>query len=146
MKKLIFIIFSLAIFSPIQSFAQDITWKILADVSWERKYNKEYDEHINYPKFGQVVKPFTNKEVVIKGYLLPVEVEGDYIVISAFPFQSCFFCGGAGVESVMEVYLKKKKTVKAMQIKVKGKLQLNTDDVNHLVYLLKDAEIIEEIN
>lgn len=145
MKKIIFI-FSLTLLTAIQAFAQDLTWKTLADVSWERKYNKEYDEHINYPKFGAKVLPYEGKEVVIKGYLLPVEVEGDYIVISAFPYQSCFFCGGAGVESVMEVYLKKKKTVKAMQIKIKGKLKLNVNDVNHLVYLLKDAEIIEEIN
>lgn len=145
MKKLIFI-FGILLFAHLQSFAQDLTWKVLADVTWERKYNKEYDEHINYPKFGGKISPYSNKEVVIKGYLLPVEVEGDYIVISAFPYQSCFFCGGAGVESVMEIYLKKKKTVKAMQIRVKGKLQLNADDVNHLVYLLKDAEIIEEIN
>jgi hypothetical protein len=145
MKKLIFI-FCLFIFAQSISVAQDLTWKALGDVKWERKYNKEYDEHINYPKFGGLISPYNNKEVVIKGYLLPVEVEGDYIVISAFPYQSCFFCGGAGVESVMEIYLKKKKTVKAMQIKVRGKLQLNADDVNHLVYLLKDAEIIEEIN
>jgi hypothetical protein len=145
MKKIVFII-SLTLLTAIQAFAQDLTWKTLADVSWERKYNKEFDEHINYPKFGAKVQPFEGKEVVIKGYLLPVEVEGDYIVISAFPYQSCFFCGGAGVESVMEVYLKKKKTVKAMQIKLKGKLKLNVNDVNHLVYLLKDAEIIEEIN
>jgi len=145
MKKII-LVFCLALLADLQSFAQDLTWKVLADVSWERKYNKEYDEHINYPKFGAKVQPFEGKEVVIKGYLLPVEVEGDYIVISAFPYQSCFFCGGAGVESVMEVYLKKKKTVKAMQIKIKGKLKLNVNDVNHLVYLLKDAEIIEEIN
>ncbi|GAB4477807.1 MAG: hypothetical protein OHK0057_27950 [Thermoflexibacter sp.] len=145
MKKF-FPVFALLLFASMASLAQELTWKILADVSWERKYNKEYDEYINYPKFGNIVKPFDKKEVIIKGYLLPVEVEGDYIVISAFPYQSCFFCGGAGVESVMEVYLKKKKTVKAMQIRVKGKLELNATDVNHLVYLLKDAEIVEEIN
>jgi hypothetical protein len=144
MKKFFAVFAFLSICSV--SFGQELTWKILADVSWERKYNKEYDEHINYPKFGSIVKPFDKKEVTIKGYLLPVEVEGDYIVISAFPYQSCFFCGGAGVESVMEVYLKKKKTVKALQIKVKGRLELNATDVNHLVYLLKDAEIVEEIN
>ncbi|MCU0391659.1 MAG: DUF3299 domain-containing protein [Thermoflexibacter sp.] len=145
MKKIL-LVFSFLLLTQLQSFAQDLTWKILADVSWERKFNKEYDEYINYPKFGNIVKPYGNKEVIIKGYLLPVEVEGDYIVISAFPFQSCFFCGGAGVESVMEVYLKKKKNVKSLQIKVKGRLELNAADVNHLVYLLKDAEIIEEIN
>jgi hypothetical protein len=145
MKKFL-LVFAFFLFASVATFGQELTWKILADVSWERKYNKEYDEHINYSKFGNIVKPFDKKEVTIKGYLLPVEVEGDYIVISAFPYQSCFFCGGAGVESVMEVYLKKKKTVKAMQIRVKGKLELNATDVNHLVYLLKDAEIVEEIN
>jgi hypothetical protein len=123
--------------------AQQLTWKTLADIKWERRYNKEYDEYINYPNFGNKIKPFDGKEVVINGYFLPVEVSGDYIVISALPFQSCFFCGGGGIETVMEVFLRKKKKVKALKITVKGKLQLNPNDVEHLVYLLKDAEIVE---
>lgn len=123
--------------------SQQLTWKTLADVKWEKKYNKEFEEYINYPKFGEKIKVFKDKEVVINGYFLPVEVDGDYIVISAVPYQSCFFCGGAGVETVMEVFLKKKKKVKSLKITVKGKLYLNYDDVEHLVYLLKDAEIVE---
>ncbi|TAH19268.1 MAG: DUF3299 domain-containing protein [Cytophagales bacterium] len=141
-KKISFL--SLFLFINIlAAYSQLLTWKTLADVKWEKKYNKEFEEYINYPKFGEKVKAFKDKEVIINGYFLPVEVDGNYIVISAVPYQSCFFCGGAGVETVMEVFLKKKKKVKSLKISVKGKLYLNYDDVEHLVYLLKDAEIVE---
>jgi hypothetical protein len=136
-------LFFLLLFISYSAYCQELTWKTLADVKWERRYNKEYDEYINYPKFGEKVKQVKDKEVVISGYLLPVEVEGNYIVVSALPFQSCFFCGGGGIETVMEVYLKKHRKIKANKIKVKGKLVLNSSDIEHLVYLLKDAEIVE---
>ncbi|MCU0394072.1 MAG: DUF3299 domain-containing protein [Thermoflexibacter sp.] len=136
-------LFFLLLFISYSTHCQELTWKTLADVKWERRYNKEYDEYINYPKFGEKVKQVKDKEVVISGYLLPVEVECNYIVVSALPFQSCFFCGGGGIETVMEVYLKKHRKIKANKIKVKGKLVLNSNDVEHLVYLLKEAEIVE---
>lgn len=137
------IAFLFVFINSLTAHSQQLTWKTLADVKWEKKYNKEFEEYINYPKFGEKVKAFKDKEVIINGYFLPVEVDGNYIVISAVPYQSCFFCGGAGVETVMEVFLKKKKKVKSLKITVKGKLYLNYDDVEHLVYLLKDAEIVE---
>jgi hypothetical protein len=128
---------------PLFLHAQELMWKTLADVKWKPKYHKQYNEYINYPIFGEKVKQIQDKEIVISGYLLPVEVSGNYLIISALPFQSCFFCGGGGIETVMEVYLKKHRKVKANKIKVKGRLELNETDVEHLVYLLKDAEIIE---
>ncbi len=140
MRLKLFFLFSMF---PFFVYYQELTWKTLADVKWERRYNKEYDEYINYPKFGEKVKQVKDKEVVISGYLLPVQIEGNYIVISALPFQSCFFCGGGGIETVIEVYLKKHRKIKANKIKVKGKLELNETDVEHLVYLLKEAEIVE---
>lgn len=142
-KKTIFVLLFVFAYLP-NTHAQELTWKTLTDVKWERRYNKEYDEYINYPKFGEKVKQVKDKEVVISGYLLPVQVEGNYIVISALPFQSCFFCGGGGIETVMEVYLKKYRKVQATNIKVKGRLVLNADDVEHLVYILKEAEIVIE--
>jgi len=142
LKRLLLSLFVILMF-PLITCAQVFSWKTLADVKWIKKHNKEFDEYINYPKFGENIKKYNNKEVVISGYFLPVEVDGNYIVISALPYQSCFFCGGGGIETVMEVYLKKKKKIKSLKITVKGKLQLNVDDVEHLVYLLKDAEIVE---
>ena len=141
MKKTL--LFSCLLLFSTLCFAQEsLTWKRIMNISWERKFNKQYNEYINYPKFSEDVKSLNGKEVTIKGYVMPVEVNGDYMVISAFPYENCFFCGGAGPESVMEVYLKDKKPVYSTQVKVKGTLQLNADDVDHLVFLLKDAVVV----
>jgi hypothetical protein len=54
----------------------------------------------------------------------------------------CFFCGGAGPESVMEVYAKEAIKYTTEAIIIKGKLELNSNDVNQLMYILNDAEMI----
>jgi len=53
----------------------------------------------------------------------------------------CFFCGGAGPETVMEVFAKEPIKYSAEPVMLKGKLELNDSDVNRLIYTLKDVEI-----
>ena len=50
-------------------------------------------------------RPLPGKEIVIKGYIIPVEGYKSHkeFILSAFPYNMCFFCGGAGPETVMEV-------------------------------------------
>lgn len=120
-------------------------WATLGDVT----YNKDAGEdaltlNITPPTFGPKVLALEGKEITIEGYVLPLDFQGNYIVISANPFATCFFCGGAGPETVMEVYLKGKKKVKAKSVVVKGVLQLNKGDLEHLTYVLKDATVIEK--
>ncbi|WP_200942790.1 hypothetical protein [Dyadobacter sp. Leaf189] len=57
---------------------------------------------------------------------------------------SCFFCGGAGPESIIELQFKnKKQKFKTDAVKfVKGKLLLNPTDVEHLNYILTEAEVV----
>ena len=55
----------------------------------------------------------------------------------------CFFCGGAGPETVMEVEASEDVEYTAEQITLQGKLVLNADDVNRLMYLLVDATLIQ---
>jgi hypothetical protein len=122
-----------------------ITWKTLADVTFYEKYNKEYDFNVLYPKWGPKVKAIENKIVEIEGYAIPVEELGaDILVLSALPYSQCFFCGGAGPESVMDI--KSKKKIKAKldkKLKFRGKLKLNESDLSQLNYILVDAVMIE---
>jgi hypothetical protein len=55
----------------------------------------------------------------------------------------CFFCGGAGPETVMEVISKEPIKYTTEAITIKGKLDLNANDINRLMYGLKDAELIK---
>lgn len=55
----------------------------------------------------------------------------------------CFFCGGAGPESVMEVTSLDAVAYTAESITLKGKLKLNSDDVNKLMYALTEARMVK---
>jgi hypothetical protein len=129
-----------------QAQAQRIAWETLATISWDKKYNEKYKQQFNYPKFNAQIQAFDGREVIIKGYVLPIDVGGDYIVLSRFPYESCFFCGGAGPESVMEVHIKNPKLVNNKKTATfKGRLKLNGDDVDALVYILENAEVMPDV-
>jgi hypothetical protein len=128
-----------------QAPAQRVAWETLANITWDRKYNQKYQQHFQYPKFAGPVQALDGREVIIKGYVLPIEVGGDYIVLSRFPYESCFFCGGAGPESVMEVHIKNPKLINKKTATFKGKLRLNATDVDALVYILEDCELMPDV-
>lgn len=126
----------------------DLNWQILARVTFDEQYNEELDQYIPYPIFSPSVRAVEGKEVYIQGYYIPVDESGDadIVVLSAFPFSACFFCGNAGPESVMDIQLKKKTKLNFKtddRITFKGKLKLNDTDLYYLNYILEDAELVE---
>ena len=68
---------------------------------------------------------------------------GDTYILSANPFSSCFYCGGAGQESVMELRLKKKKAKFELDqiVTFAGRLRLNDQEME-LNYILEEARVI----
>jgi len=122
-----------------------INWKKLSDVEFTRKLNKEVSMYFLYPTFGPSVKALQGKEIQIKGYIIPVDENENIYVVSAQPMAMCFFCGGSGPESIMELQFKnKKQRFKTDEVRtVKGILQLNPTDIEHLNYILKNAEVVE---
>jgi hypothetical protein len=122
-----------------------ISWKRLADVQFTRKLNKELSMYFLYPTFGLSVIALQGKDISIRGYMIPVDENDNLYVISAKPMAACFFCGGAGPESIMELQFRKKKQRFRTDevLTVRGKLVLNANDVDHLNYILKDAEVID---
>jgi hypothetical protein len=126
----------------------EVNWPLLAKVDFEERYNEELEDYIYYPIFHNDIKAFNNQPVQIKGYVIPIEETGseDVLILSAFPFSNCFFCGNAGPESVIDVQLKKnqkKRFRQDEQLSFKGTLVLNDSDVYYLNYILEDAEIIK---
>ncbi|RED99433.1 hypothetical protein [Marinoscillum furvescens] len=109
------------------------------------EYSKSTDEYgeIYVPKFGPSIQALEGTEIELSGYIIPFEgmFEPDHLIISSVPVASCFFCGGAGPESVAEVYLKEPVKYTAKKVTVKGTLALNDSDVDQLMYILKDATL-----
>ncbi len=127
-------------------FSQNIiTWELLKNVDFDEIWSEEFQAYYMVPKFSESVKEMNGKEVQIRGFIIPVDIVQDYYVLSANPYSSCFFCGQAGPESVMEIQMIKKYEGLRMDqvITYKGTLKLNVDDIYQLNYILEDAEIIE---
>lgn len=97
-----------------------------------------------YPTFGPDVLALKGKEIQIRGYIIPVDENENIYVISAQPMASCFFCGGSGPESIMELQFKnRKEKFKTDEIRtIKGTLLLNPGDIEHLNYILKNATVV----
>jgi len=127
-------------------FSQNIiTWELLKNVEFDEIWSEEFQAYYMVPKFSESVKEMDGKEVQIRGFIIPVDIVQDYYVLSANPYSSCFFCGQAGHESVMEIQMIKKYEGLRMDqvITYKGTLKLNVDDIYQLNYILEDAEIVE---
>ncbi|MFP2995230.1 hypothetical protein ABN763_04940 [Spongiivirga sp. MCCC 1A20706] len=141
MLKTIFT-FLLIIFIDFHATAQvQLTWKDLTDVTFKSEYNEKYDTNFLVPTFGNYIKSYKGKPIKIKGYFLDISSGGDVFLVSQKPMASCFFCGAAGPETIIEVQFKEKPPFKTDQIViVTGIFDLNADDVDHCNYILKNAD------
>lgn len=118
-------------------------WRSLADVSYEMRTID--GQKIEYPIFGREARKLNGQTITVRGYYLPVEVLGvNTFAFSAYPMSSCYYCGGAGPETVIEVTSKKKLFYSIKPILIKGTLKINADDTDHLMYQLLDAERVDE--
>ena len=136
------IIFGLVVVFASQFVAaqEELTWADFADVTFEPEYNEEYDVHFLMPKFGEKIKAYNGKQISIRGYFLDISGSGEIFLVSQNPMASCFFCGAAGPETIVEVNFKETPPFKTDQIvEVMGTLQINRNDVSHCNYILHEA-------
>lgn len=126
-----------------QAIGQENTWKTLAKISIEKRFDEVLNYEIEYPIFSDVVKKLNGTEISVEGWMIPLdELRGEnYFVLSSLPFANCFFCGGAGPETVMEVFSNNKIDYTEKRITVTGILTINADDPLRLMYILNDAQI-----
>ena len=123
---------------------QKAGWSALTDVTFISKVDSANGYEIESPIFGGKVLALEGKRIELRGYIVPLEeMQGHkYFVLSSLPYNVCFFCGGAGPETVAEVYLKNEIAYTDDAISISGILHLNPTDPLHLMYILKDAEIV----
>ena len=125
--------------------AQDATWKKLGKITYKKQYDELLGFKVDVPVFSEEIKDMAGKGITIKGYIIPVEGYKSHkeFVFSAFPYNLCFFCGGAGPETVMEVMAGEAIKYTTEPITIKGKLSLNDSDVNRLMYIMTDARMVQ---
>ncbi|NJO01166.1 MAG: DUF3299 domain-containing protein [Bacteroidia bacterium] len=117
-------------------------WKTLEDVTFETKVENNFK--VDYPVFGSKVKSLEGKQIELKGYVLPLEMGGkNTFIFSLLPYSQCFFCGGGGPETVVEVNAREEVAYSLKPLTIRGKLRLNGKDYNHLMYILDDAVAVD---
>ena len=148
MKRITLILFSTLVMAT-AGLAQDKTdrWNDFAKTKFEPKFNDKLGEYLFHPNFPADLKALEGKEITIEGFYVPfAPEEGEYIILSKYPMSQCFFCGGGGPESIAEVNFAK--TPGKFQvddlITVKGKLRLNTDNTDHLNFIIDQAVIVSK--
>ncbi|MEO0639095.1 MAG: DUF3299 domain-containing protein, partial [Bacteroidota bacterium] len=105
----------------------DVSWMQLERIEYELRDESGSGFSLPIPKFSNEIKNLEGKKVRVKGYVIPLNIEGTEYAISAYPNASCFFCGSAGQESVMRLTLKDKRVKYNVDefLEFEGELQLN---------------------
>ena len=119
---------------------------IITEDVWKVLLKVKYSFYKNYyiPKFDDKIKALDGKIVTIKGFMYPIDekIKHEFFYLSYYPVNVCFFCGGAGPESVVEVNSRKAIPLKSRAVNVRGKLKLNYKDRQRLFFILLNAEVI----
>ena len=117
-------------------------WHVMAEVHFVNETDKNVYT-VERPVFSKYLKSFQGKKIKLKGYMIPLEETGGKgkFMLSALPFNVCYFCGAAGPETVIETELRQNIKFTTKQIVMEGVLFLNDRDPDHHIYILKSASL-----
>ena len=124
-------------------YAQSGSWSTLARVTFTSEYDELLGLKVDRPVFAEAVRELDGQQVTLRGYVIPTEGYKSHseFIFSAYPYSMCFFCGGAGPETVVEVSSLEPIDYSPDAITLTGTLQLNQDDPNSLMYRLVDVRL-----
>ena len=126
MKKLALLLFMCL---GLIGFAKErLSWNTFERLNFEEVYEPTTASWVQVPVWTEELKQWDGKLVRITGYIIALDAVNSQYALSAFPFSSCFFCGAAGPESVLELDLKHQQEYLTDEvITFKGVLELNSD-------------------
>lgn len=124
-----------------QSHGQDIlSWMELTST----KVSTDFDNPQDFkPDFYQGLFEREHQNVMLTGYIIPIDVEQNTYALSMNPFSNCFFCGQAGVETVVELhFLGKNQSFKVDDyVVLTGTFRLHRNPGMGFIYSLHDAKL-----
>lgn len=121
---------------------QTIVWQTLMLTQFET-ISMGSNEGLYKPNFPDVVKKLEGKEVIIAGFIIPVDMATNSYALSMSSFSSCFFCGNAGPNTVIELKFKETqdKFLVDQFVIIKGTFKLNRFNPRALFFIIEKAEI-----
>lgn len=115
-----------------------LTWTTFELLEFNEVFDEPSATWIQQPVWTPELQRWDGKEVKITGYVIALDVDSKEYALSAFPFASCFFCGAAGPESVIELsFGEPQKFTTDDVVTFIGTVQLNTDPLKFPVTLLE---------
>ena len=150
MKKILLVVFALcAVFSVGAQPKPKAVYKGFPSLVWPKLYTIQYIpgseefDGLDKPIFSDAAKALIGKSVTLPGYLVPFEngaQKSNHFMLSSLPINACFFCGGGGPETVVEVFAVNQVVYTDKPVEVKGTLFLNDKDPSQMIYVLTSAE------
>lgn len=126
-------------------------WDVMQDVSLKAKFNPITENFDNTPTFGKKIQKLDGEKIHLKGFIIPADLTKGRMTLSKFSYSSCYFCGAAGPESVIEIIAKTPIIYRMDKpITLEGRLVLNrtTDEREYdpfrLLYILEEATYYSE--
>ncbi len=131
MKKLVLLV-ALTICTLNVAAQERLYWSALEGISFEEVYDEPTATWVQVPKWtSQQRQDWGGTSVVVTGYAIVLDPVDHVYALSAFPFSSCFFCGAAGPESVMEIQFDSPQELLTDDvITVIGQIKLNSTPEN----------------
>ena len=125
-----------------------VSWNTFAQVKFHRRYSETFGFEVNIkpPEFSRELLALDGKEILVKGYVIPVDIELGMYMVSANAFANCFFCGNAGPETVVELIPSSKMPRFSTDqiVTFKGILQINREgEMNAVPYQLFRAKVVK---
>lgn len=122
-----------------------LTWEVLADVRFVEKYSNSMGIAYYEATFGEKISALSGKEVIVYGYLIPLDALGESYVLSKNPYAACFFCGASGPETIVELrvrpeYARRYPTDERRAFR--GRLELHRSSLEQFNYVLEGAEAL----
>lgn len=135
-----------------QTYDSDKAWNLfLNDVKVKYRFSLKYQAMLPKAKFGDKLQEMNGKEITINGFYLPGDMTGYIFVLSRNPSTMCFFCSGAGIETIVEMNIKEDEMRSFRNLKtddyiaIKGTLRLNDSDEEHLIYIVDNVKFVRKI-
>lgn len=111
------------------------------------KYDRNADGTVNPEgKFLPMIQKLDGQEITVRGYMIPLSGKRaqSNFMFSAYPYAVCFFCGQAGPESVMEVFMDGDKAIEFSEntIELKGIFRFQPSN-GEIAYRLEKGRLLK---
>jgi len=124
-------------------------WNTLAMVNTESKFDDMMGMVIKTATPTPIAEALNGETITIRGYIIALDAKAalKHFMFSRYPQNMCFFCGGAGPESAMQVFLPEGKSIDFTKdkIEIRGTLNIQKGDPSGLIYTMSGAELIKVI-